>query len=109
MVMLSGKFSFAVVCPGLIHDEDGVGARRDGLTDLGEMGVHRACVAPGQNQADGLASERADGAEDVDPFRPLIVRRYRTGSPFRPAARDLVLLTNPGFVLEPDFQFRPGG
>ena len=84
---------------GLIDDEDGMSAGVDGSADLCEMGVHRVGVAPRQNEAYALG--RTDCAEDVGRFGALIVRRTRPRSASRPAARDLVLLADPRFVLEP--------
>lgn len=75
----------------------------DGSADLGQMSVHRVGVAPGQDKADGLAPGRTDRPEDVGPLGALIVGGTRAGSPFGPAARDLVLLADPGFILEPYF------
>src|SRR5439155_10969555 len=43
----------------------------------------------------------ADGAEDVGRAGALIVRRRGSRPPPCPAACDLVLLADPGFVLEP--------
>jgi hypothetical protein len=67
------------------------------------MGVHRLGIAPGQDEANGLALLRTDGAEDIGPFGALIVRRAGPCSALGPAARDLVLLTDARFVLEPEF------
>ncbi|MDO5759282.1 MAG: hypothetical protein Q4P24_17895 [Rhodobacterales bacterium] len=39
-----------------------MGNRRDGAADLGKVGVHRLGVGEGQNQIDGGAALRADGA-----------------------------------------------
>ena len=86
---------------GLIDDEDGMSAGVDGSADLCEMGVHRVGVAPRQNEAYALGLGRTDCAEDVGRFGALIVRRTRPRSASRPAARDLVLLADPRFVLEP--------
>lgn len=91
---------------GLIHDEDGMGTGCNSGADFGEMGVHRVGIAPRQDQADGFAAFRADGPEDIGPFGALIVRRDGAGSASCPTARDLVLLTYAGFVLEPDFDLR---
>jgi hypothetical protein len=86
---------------GLIGDEDGMSAGVDGSADLCEMGVHRVGVAPRQNEAYALALGRTDCTEDVGRLGALIVRRTRPRSAFRPPARDLVLLADPRFVLEP--------
>jgi hypothetical protein len=98
-----GKIEFAGGVPsGLVDDEDGMGAGIDGGADLGQMGVHRLGVAPGPDQADGLALGRTDGAEDIGRLGSLIVRGAGSGSAPCPAPRDLVLLADPRFVLEPN-------
>jgi hypothetical protein len=101
---VAGQMKFGGGMPaGLIDDEDGMGAGIDRAGDLLEMGVDRLGIAPGQNQPDGLALGRTDGAEDIGPLGALIVRRAGPCSALRPAARDLVLLPDPGFILEPQF------
>jgi hypothetical protein len=91
----------------LIDDQDGVSAGIDGGADFRQMGVHRFGIAPGQNQTDTLALLRTDGAEDIGPLGALIVRRAGSCSTPGPAARDLVLLADPGFVLKPEFDLYP--
>jgi len=71
------------------------------------MRVHGVRVAPGQDEADGLASGRTDRAEDVGPLGALIVGRPGPGPAPGPAARDLVLLADPGLVLEPQLDLQP--
>ena len=87
---------------GLIDQEHGVGAGRDGLGDLGEMQVHRLGIAGRQDQGRALALLRADGPEDVGRGGSLITGRTGTRAALRPAAGDLVLLADPGLVLEPN-------
>lgn len=89
---------------GLIHDEDGVRARSDSLADLGKVQVHRVGIAPGQDQSGAGAARRADRAEDVGPFRALIMRRAGACAAPGPAPCDLVLLPDARLVLEPNFQ-----
>lgn len=74
----------------------------DSGSDLRQMGVHRLGIAPWQNKTDALALGWADGAEDIGPLGSLIVGRAGPRSALRPAACDLVLLADPGFVLEPE-------
>src|ERR1700709_979808 len=66
------------------------------------MQVHGDDVAKGQDQSGCLALGRADRAEDVGRPGPLVVRRPGTCPTPRPAAGDLVLLPNSGFVSPPD-------
>ncbi len=77
------------MCPGL-----------DLLTDELERLSHGVSVAPGHDPP--VALGRADGAEEICPFGPLIVRRAGPRPPPRPASRAFVLLTHPGVVLNPE-------
>ena len=92
----------------LIEDQDGVGARIDHGADLAEVLLHGGCIAPGHNQAGALALLRTDRAEDIGGLRTLVVRRRRARAPRSPAAGDLVLLTDPGLVLPPEFYLDAG-
>ena len=74
-----------------------------GLGDLHEMQVHRLGIAGGQNQSCTLALFRADGTEDVGGGGSLITGRTGTRAALRPAASNLVLLTDSRLVREPDF------
>ena len=87
---------------GLIDQEHGVCAGRDGLGDLGEMQVHRLGVAGRQDQGRALAVFRADRAEDVGGGGALITGRAGAGAALGPAAGDLVLLTDTSLICEPD-------
>ena len=49
---------------GLIQEEDGMCARRDVEGDLLEMHAHRLAVAPGHDDAGGLAFSGADRTEE---------------------------------------------
>ena len=71
--------------------------------DRREVQVHHRRIAPGQDQADGLALGRADGAEDVGRRGALIMRRTGPAAAPGPATGDLVLLADAGFIGEPDF------
>ena len=88
---------------GLIDQEHGVGAWRDGLGDLDEMQVHRLGIAGRQDQGGALTLFRTDGAEDVCRGGALIAGSARAGAALSPAAGDLVLLADPCLVLEPNF------
>lgn len=74
--------------------------------DLGKMILRGGRVAPGHDEPGAFALRRRDGAENVSPSGALIMRRGWPASTPRPAASDLVLLSNPGLVLEPDFYWR---
>jgi len=86
---------------GLIHEYDRMSAWCDGKRYFSEVQCHGFGVAEGQNEPCTLAVFRADRAEDVGRFRPLIFRCRRPGPASRPAPRDLVLLTDAGLILEP--------
>ena len=92
---------------GLIEQQDGVGARRDFGADRLQMLGHGVGVAVGHDEAGALALGRADRAEDIGPFRALVMWRAGPGPAPRPATRQLVLLTDPRFILEPDLDGWP--
>ena len=94
---------FGGVPAGLIKDEDRMCARIDRGANLGQMGVHRLGVAPRQDQADSLTFCWTDGAEDIGPLGAQILWGAGPGAALGPAAGDLVFLTDPSLVLEPDF------
>ena len=86
----------------LVEQENGVAPGGNVLGDLIQMQLHRLDVALGQDQADRLAFLRADRAEDVGRGGAQVARRRGAGSAPGPAAGDLVLLSNPRLVGEPD-------
>ena len=88
---------------GLIEQQNSMGSRRHRSGDLGQMQSHGGGIAARQNKAGGDALSRANGPEDVGRARPLIVRRRGARPALRPSPGDLVLLSDPGLVLEPDF------
>lgn len=50
--------------PGLIHEHDGMGARRHGPGDFGKMQGHRVGIADRQDKPCALAQGRADRSKD---------------------------------------------
>jgi len=103
-VMLLGTASLPRHVPaGLVEQQNGVGAGRDGAGDLGQMERHGGRRTARQHQGGALAQGRADGTEDIGRAGALVVRRTRPRATTRPAAGDLVLLPDAGLVLEPDF------
>lgn len=100
---VGGQFELGGAVPArLIHQQDGMGIGGDGLGYLGEMQIHRRGVAEGQDETRRLAFGRADRAEDVGRLGALIVRGRRPRTAQGPTPGDLVLLADPGLVLEPD-------
>ena len=89
----------------LIDKEDGVGAGRDDLGDLGEVQVHCLGVAGRQDQGRALALLWTDGTEDIGRCSALIAGSAGTGTALGPASGDLVFLADTGLVREPDFYF----
>src|SRR3954462_6551933 len=86
----------------LVHQDEGMRARRDRLRDFVQVQGHALGGAAGQNQARALALSRADSPEDVGRLGSLIFRRCGAGAAFGPAPRDLVLLPDPGLIGKPD-------
>src|SRR6266851_6255001 len=66
------------------------------------MQRHRGGVAARQDEAGAGSSRRTDRAEDVGRACPLIVRRRGPRPAPCPSPGNLVLLADPGLVLEPD-------
>jgi hypothetical protein len=87
---------------GLIHEQHRMGIVGNGLRDFGEVQVHRLGVAKGQYKPRALALSGADRSEDIGRGRTLIMGRRGARPPLGPAPRDLVLLADTGFILEPD-------
>ncbi len=88
---------------GLIDQEHGVCAGRDGRGDLRKVEVHRLGIAGRQNQGRALALFRADSAEDVGGSGALVTGRTWASAALGPAAGNLVLLADTSLVGEPDF------
>jgi hypothetical protein len=72
------------------------------------MPLHGLGVAARQDEARANAARRADGSENIGRLGALILGRAGAGSPFRPAPSDLVLLTDPGFILPPKLYLGAG-
>lgn len=107
--MFRGRASFSDRCPsGLVEEEDGMGAGCHGRRDLREVQAHRRRVAAGQDEGRCLAPLGTDGAEDVGRAGPLVLRRGRPCAALGPAPCDLILLTDPGLVGEPDLYMSAG-
>ena len=77
-------------------------ARRYLLGDFNQVQVHRLGITPGQNQTGAFALFGADGAEDIGRGGSLIERGNRPRPALGPTPGELVLLSDPGLVGEPD-------
>ncbi len=86
----------------LVEQQHRMTAGGNVVGDRREVQVHRRRIAPGQDQPDGLAFPWTDGAEDIGRDGALVRWRRGTAATPGPAAGDLVLLSDPGFVAEPD-------
>ena len=95
-----GHIEFAGHVPAsLIHQHDGMGTVCHGERYLGEMQRHGLGIAEGQDQPSPFAKFRADRAEDIGRFRPLILGCRRPRPASGPAPGDLVFLADARFVL----------
>lgn len=83
-------------------------ARRDLGGDLGEVQAHRLGVTVRQHECRALALLGTDSSEDVGRRGALIVWCTGPAATRGPAAGDLVLLTYPGLISEPDFDISEG-
>ena len=88
---------------GLIENQDGVGAGGDLSCDLIEVELHGRGVAVGQDQAGTRAACRTDSAKYIGRAGALIVCQTRPATLAHPQIGELVLLSHPHLVLEPDF------
>jgi len=91
---------------GLIHQYNSVSARSDGERYFCQMECHGFGIAERQHQPRALAVLRADCAEDIGRFGPLVFGCRWPRPASGPTPRDLVLLANPRFVLEPNLYRR---
>ena len=99
----------ADVPSGPIHEQNGVGAGLPRERDFLKMQLHGLGVAIGQDKSGRLAESGTDGSEDIGRGGSLVFQGKRARPAFGPASRDFVLLTDSGFVLEPQFERLAGG
>ena len=93
---------------GLVDDHHRMSAGVDSGADLNEMRLHGVRVTPGHDKACAFPLRGTDCAEDVGPLGPLIAWRPGAGPTSRPAAGELVLLADAGFILEPQLYLGTG-
>ena len=86
----------------LVHQQHRVRTGLDGGGDLRQMQAHCLGIAARQDECRTLPKCRADCTENVSRGSALILRRGWSRPALSPTPGDLVLLTNSGFVGEPD-------
>ena len=86
---------------GAIEQHDGMVARRDVATDLGEMQVHHLAVGYRQDEGDAGIARGTDGAEQIRPIVALVARCPRSAAALGPNPGQRPLLADAGFVLPP--------
>src|SRR6202161_1863215 len=89
---------------GPIHKQNGVSAVRGRDRDLLEVERHGLGVAGWEDETGRLAERGTDGDENIGGGGSLILQGTRSRAAFRPASRDLVFLTDAGFVLKPEIK-----
>ena len=91
------------VVAGAVEDESGVATCRHLAADGLQMQRHGLGVRGRHDQARCDATLRTGRAEQVGPVVALVVRRAGPRSTLGPDAGQRALLTDPGLILEPDF------
>jgi len=88
---------------GSVEQQSCVGAAGDLAADLVEMGLHGRSVGIRHGQACTDTTCGADGTEQVGALVALVRRLAGSCTAPGPLAHDTVLLADPSFILEPDF------
>ena len=91
---------------GAVEQQHGVRALGDIARDFVEVELHHVGVGVGQRQRRADAAGRADRAEQIGVVVALVGGLAWPRSAPRPLPHEAVLLADPGFVLEPDFDRR---
>ena len=78
-------------------------------TDFIEMLVHCLGVNGGHDNGGAHTAGRANGAKQISRIMPVIAYHPRAGTDRRPDISERALLTDSGFILEPDLDRCPGG
>ena len=87
---------------GLIEEQHGVRAGRDGLRDLGQVQAHHLGGAAGHDEARARSPCWADRAEEVGGGGALVFGRRGARAAAGPTTGDRVLLSDAGLVGKPD-------
>jgi hypothetical protein len=88
---------------GTVTDEHGMCAGRHLSADLGQVLGYRLAADAGHDDGGADRTFGADRAEQVGGVVTVVANCRRAGTSRRPDVGDATLLTDPGFVLEPDF------
>jgi len=94
------------VPPGPVEKHHGVCALGDVARDFLQVELHHVGVGIGKRQGRSDAPRWADRAEQIGVVIALIGGLSGSRSAPSPLADEAVLLADPGFVLEPDFDRR---
>ena len=86
---------------GLVENDHGVRAGRDGMADFFEVFAHRRSVGIRHDDGDPGVATGADGAEQIGILITLIFWLPRTRALLGPLVDERVLLPDPHFILEP--------
>jgi hypothetical protein len=92
---------------GLVDQDNGMCAGRDGSGNLSEVKVHRVGITFRQHQPGALAVLGAGRTENISRCRALVASSDRPRSAQGPTTGDFILLTDSGFVREPYFYLAP--
>jgi hypothetical protein len=93
----------------IIANQDGVGAWRHLRADFLEMLVHCLGVRGGHDNGGAHAAGRANRAKQISRIMAVIAHHRRARADRRPDVGERTLLTDPGLILEPDFDRCTGG
>ncbi len=91
---------------GAVEQQHGMGAVGDIARDFVEMKLHHVGVGMRKRQSRSDAAGRTDRAEQIGVVIALIGGLCWPRSTPCPLADEAVLLADPGFILEPDFDRR---
>src|SRR6201996_8032278 len=104
--MFSGMSSLLVMCHPALSRSTTACALGDVARDFVEVELHHVGVGIGKRQGRSDAPRWADRAEQIGVVIALIGGLSGSRSAPGPLADEAVLLADPGFVLEPDFDRR---
>ena len=88
---------------GSVHQDHAMGLGGNIQADLLEVQLHGLCVGKREHEGGALGPPWADGAEEIGVLVALVSGQAWAGSSLGPDPHAAVLLSQPGFVLKPDF------